>query len=459
MLLKPNLTFLISINFIIALIIFCLSLNSSFPDQNDYLALADGILHGQFSSYYDLDGNYPNALRSPGYPLFLSVILAFSNNIFIVKLIQLLIYFCTILLALRIVAKLSSSDIPQYTFLILSSISFQIPYYAALISSELVTIFNIILILYLLINRDNFSVKVNIYTGMAFASLVMIKPAFVLLPFTVFFIGIVFQRQHTKNYIIILLTFILGCMPFASWNKVNHGVLKPTTIEGMATIAHMGFWNFKLPSGYQSTFDNYQSFIVPDLSNPFKNSSAEELENIRKFEKEWGDINLALEPFIPDNFQNDLLIMKSDPTIFVTYPTGYVVEREKLLTQALLKNIKNDPIYFIKTRTYNFFRVFFTGINKSNFTSETSKFKKVQMIAAFGITFTIIFCGFIYTSFFVLKNWRKLSYEFFLIYIFIIYTAGVHMPFSVQARYSVPIHLCLLILLSIITPRLYLNQK
>ena len=151
--------------------------------------------------------------------------------------------------------------------------------------------------------------------------------------------------------------------------------------------------------------------------------------------------------------------MKSDPTIFVTYPTAYVIEREKLLAQALLKNIKNDPVYFIKTRTYNFFRVFFTGINKSNFTSEASKFKKVQMITAFGITFTIIFCGFIYTSFFVLKNWRNLSYEFFLIYIFIIYTAGVHMPFSVQARYSVPIHLCLLILLSIITPRLYLNQK
>jgi hypothetical protein len=456
MALKLNLTFLISINFIIALIIFCLSLNSSFPDQNDYLAY--GILHGQFSAYHDLDGNYPNSLRSPGYPLFLSLILAVFNNIFFVKLIQLLMYFCTILLALKIVARLSSSHIPQYTFLILSSISFQIPYYAALISSELVTIFNVILILYFLINRDNFSVKINICTGMAFASLVMIKPAFLLLPFAVFFIGIIFQRQHTKNYIIIL-TFILGCMPFAAWNKVNHGVLKPTTIEGMATIAHMGFWNFKLPTGYQSKFDNYHTIIVPDLSNPFKNSSAEELENLRKFEEEWGDINLALEPFIPDNFQNDLLTMKSDPTIFVTYPTSYVIEREKLLTQALLTNIKNDPMYFIKTRVYNFFRVFFTGINKSNFTSETSKFKKVQMAAAFGVTFTLLFGGFIYTSFFLLKNWRNLSYEFFLIYIFIIYTAGVHMPFSVQARYSVPIHLCLLILLSIITPRLYLNHK
>ena len=72
------------------------------------------------------------------------------------------------------------------------------------------------------------------------------------------------------------------------------------------------------------------------------------------------------------------------------------------------------------------------------------------MILAFVISFIIIFCGFIYASIFMFKNWKTISYELAIIYFFIVYTAGVHTPFSVQARYTVPIHLCLLILLSLV---------
>ena len=151
--------------------------------------------------------------------------------------------------------------------------------------------------------------------------------------------------------------------------------------------------------------------------------------------------------------------MRADPLVFVTYPSEYVLKREELLTQAIIQSVKDDPLYYLKTRAYNFFRVFFTGINKSNFFNDSSYFSKIQMILAFAITFIIIFCGFIYVSIFIFKNWKTISYELAIIYFFILYTAGVHTPFSVQARYSVPIHLCLLILLSIITSRRYLDNK
>ena len=252
---------------------------------------------------------------------------------------------------------------------------------------------------------------------------------------------------------------MIGTMPFAVWNQANHGVFKPTTIEGMATIAHMGYWNFKLPVGYGSEFDDYHSYVVSDFTNPFTYTDEVMQNNISIYESEWRDITSQLEPLLTESFRRDLEYMKADASVFVTYPSEYALKREELLTQAIIQSVKDDPLYYLKTRAYNFFRVFFTGINKSNFSNDSSYFSKIQMILAFVISFIIIFCGFIYASIFMFKNWKTISYELAIIYFFIVYTAGVHTPFTVQARYSVPIHLCLLILLSIITSRRYLDNK
>jgi hypothetical protein len=456
---KPNLTLFVVLNFIIASIVFILGLNSSFPDQADYLALADGILHGEFSSYVYLEDYYPATLRSPAYPLFLAFGLALFKSILPIKLLQLALYFCTIFLSLRIIQKLTTAKTPQYIFLVLSSVCIQLPYYAAQISSELLTIFLVILVLYLLFNGNIKSVFSNFLTGISFSMLIMTKPAFLLLPFLLCLLVLIISRQYLKNYIFICIFFMIGTMPFAVWNQANHGVFKPTTIEGMATIAHMGYWNFKLPVGYQSDFDDYHAYVVSDFTNPFFYSDEATLNNISIYESQWRDITNQLEPLLTESFKRDLEYMRVDPLVFVTYPSEYVLKREELLTQAIIQSVKDDPLYYLKTRAYNFFRVFFTGINKSNFSNDSGYFSKIQMVLAFAISFIIIFCGFIYASIFLFKNWKTISYELAIIYFFILYTAGVHTPFSVQARYSVPIHLCLLILLSIITSRRYLDNK
>ena len=447
---KLDLKILLIINFIVAGIIFLLSLNSTFPDQNDYLALAEGIINGKFSSYFYLDEYYPTTLRSPGYPLFLAFLLSFAKNILFIKFVQLILYFSSIILALQIIKKLSNSDLSQYIFLILSTICIQIPYYAALISSELLTIFMIILSLYFLFTKNINSIISNFLTGITFSLLVMTKPAFLLLPFLLC-IAAFFKKNDFKNYILIVVFFLVGLIPFSAWNQFNHGVFKPTTIEGMATIAHMGYWNFKLPEGYQSRFDDYQSFIVSDYTNPFTFSDEVQSNNVLAYEDEWKQINFELDKLLTESFKRDLVHMKKDPSVFITYPSNYIIKREELLTAAIITNIKKDPIYYLKTRTYNFFRVFFTGINKLNFTNNKNLFQKTQMILAFLISFSVIFCGFLYSTFFIVKNWTMISSEMLILFFYIFYTAAVHTPFSVQARYSAPIHLCLLILLSIIT--------
>ena len=447
---KLNPKIFLIINFLVAGIIFSLSLNSSFPDQNDYLALAESILNGKFSSYFFLENYYPATLRSPGYPLFLASILAIFQTSLFVKYAQLFMYFFSIILSIKIIEKLSESQLSQYIFIALSTICIQIPYYSALISSESLTIFIIIYNIYILLVKDIKNIFVNALTGFTFSFLVLTKPAFLLLPFLLIFLAIIL-KSNLKNYIFIIIFFLLGLMPFSAWNYANHGVFKPTTIEGMATIAHMGYWNFKLPAGYKSQFDDYQSSIVSDFSNPFIFSDEEYLSNVISFENEWNQINEELDILLSPSYRIDLAYMREDPTIFITYPSNYIIKREELLNAVIIENIKKDPLYYLSTRTYNFFRVFFTGINVSNFTDANSFFEKLKMILAFAISFSIIFCGFLYSTFFILKNLKTVSSEILILYSYIFYTAAVHVPFSVQARYTVPIHLCLLVLLSIIT--------
>ena len=283
---KLNPKIFLIINFLVAGIIFSLSLNSSFPDQNDYLALAESILNGKFSSYFFLENYYPATLRSPGYPLFLASILAIFQTSLFVKYAQLFMYFFSIILSIKIIEKLSESQLSQYIFIALSTICIQIPYYSALISSESLTIFIIIYNIYILLVKDIKNIFVNALTGFTFSFLVLTKPAFLLLPFLLIFLAIIL-KSNLKNYIFIIIFFLLGLMPFSAWNYANHGVFKPTTIEGMATIAHMGYWNFKLPVGYKSQFDDYQSSIVSDFSNPFIFSDEEYLSNVISFENEW----------------------------------------------------------------------------------------------------------------------------------------------------------------------------
>lgn len=447
---KLNPKIFLIVNFLVAGIIFSLSLNSSFPDQNDYLALAESILNGKFSSYFYLENYYPATLRSPGYPLFLASILAIFQTSLFVKYAQLFLYFFSIILSIKIIEKLSESQLSQYIFIALSTICIQIPYYSALISTESLTIFIIILNIYILLVKDIKNIFVNALTGFTFSFLVLTKPAFLFLPFLLIFLAIAL-KSNLKNYIFIIIFFLLGLMPFSAWNYTNHGVFKPTTIEGMATIAHMGYWNFKLPVGYKSKFDDYQSSIVSDFTNPFVFSDEEYLSNVIAFENEWNQINEELDILLSSSYRLDLAYMKEDPTIFITYPSNYIIKREELLNAAIIENIKKDPLYYLNTRAYNFFRVFFTGINVSNFTDTNSFFEKLKMIFAFAISFSVIFCGFLYSTFYIIKNLKTVSSEILILYSYIFYTAAVHVPFSVQARYTVPIHLCLLILLSIIT--------
>ena len=49
-------------------------------DAWSYIALAEGILHGEYSMWWPLEGHYPDTFRAPGYPLLVAAVMAITGT-------------------------------------------------------------------------------------------------------------------------------------------------------------------------------------------------------------------------------------------------------------------------------------------------------------------------------------------------------------------------------------------
>lgn len=73
-----------------------------FPDEREYLALADHLLHGPG---FSMDGAHLTAMRSPGYPFFMVAIQALGGGIAAIRIAQFLLTGGIVLLVARLVAE------------------------------------------------------------------------------------------------------------------------------------------------------------------------------------------------------------------------------------------------------------------------------------------------------------------------------------------------------------------
>ena len=125
---------LIVLNIFSAMVAFYLGNSSEFPDWLTYWYMSEGLETGKFSSWFFLESYYPETIRTPGYPLFLLILRSISDSQLFIKVVQLLLYFATLLIAYKTLDKLSDSNILALcVFLLLTALNIQIPYYSGLI--------------------------------------------------------------------------------------------------------------------------------------------------------------------------------------------------------------------------------------------------------------------------------------------------------------------------------------
>jgi hypothetical protein len=453
---RKTIAALFIINFFSALIAFYMANSGTFMDAKDYWFIAEGLTKGKFTSWYFLDTYYPETLRTPGYPLFLFLVKSVWNAEILVKLIQLGLYYCSLLLAYKLVRKLSgSNNVPAVVFLFLTAVNIQIPFYSGYISPETICIFLTISFMYILIVKER-NFKNAVVLGLIAGLLFSMRPAFLLFPVLLTSYILFFNRKSAKFALIQLSVFGLTLLPFAAWNYTHHGVFKPTPLEGGAGVANIGYWSFKLPVGYTERF-YWNSTVTPDWTNPVHMPEAEREANRIRFEAEWLQLLASQRNLLSQEDSQNIKLMKSDknPGIFILYNSQYTLAREKNLWNGLMQHIREEPLFYLKTRVYSFFRVYFTGINTRDLAENPSVSGKLKTLYPFAVTFTCILLGLMLSLiYFVLKR-KKMENGLKLLLLISLYQGLVHIPFAIQARYTVPVHFCILIMVSIILPRLF----
>ena len=438
---------LLFLNLVAIVSIFYISSKVEFPDANSYWYMAKGFKHGQFSSWYFLPVYTPETLRTWGYPFFVYLCQWIYEAPITVKLVQLLMHFIMLWHCLKLIRHFNKEIIYRNVFLLLLLPNLQVAYYAGQVAAETPTMLCIVLFFYYwFVSADNWR-KYLILAVLAFI-IFQLRPAFLLAPFCLAGYKLLFERKALKYVFGFLALFILSLLPFGWWNKTQHGIFKITPLEGGAAAAQNGYWSFRLPDGYNPKF-YFDASFSRDITQPRFASDEEKKQYRQQFEQEWNEINKKLQPFITkeDSVRMAVYAQKKY-RLWEVMSSGYADEREKLLKEYLVKDIKANPGYYIKTRLYTLARLWFTGINKQEFTNASFS-GKLKLLYPFVITFLFIFCGLLYVLYsFISKRIRWSRY--WPLMLIIGYYGILHIPFGIQARYTVPVHIFILMMVAII---------
>lgn len=434
------------INIIVSLVIFKISSANAFPDEKGYWIMGKSILDGKFSSWYTLSKYYPETLRTPGYPLFLAFCQLFSNSTIFVKIFQLLFYFASIFLCTLILKINHSTYLLRNLFLLILIPNIQIVFYAGCVSSEILTTFFLVLTTYLFLLKRSLSNAV--FIALTCYAMFILRPAFLLFPSIFILYFIIIEKKNFKYYFLFTSTYLVLLIPFGIWNKVNHGIFKITPIEGGGGVAHLGFWQLKLPDGYTEKF-YWGNSTSHDYTQPKLYSINEQNQNAKLFEAEWTVLSSELKKYesAEDSVYLDYM-RKNNPGIFLLHNSKYTLARESALWKLTRQNIINDPLYYLESRIYHFARVYVTGINIKNLEKSTSLLNKIKNIYPFIVTLIFIFLGMLFITICLL--FKKVKFDKSFVYILSMWYCGIiHLLFVIQSRYTIPVHLIVLTILSL----------
>ena len=180
-------------------------------------------------------------------------------------------------------------------------------------------------------------------------------------------------------------------------------------------------------------------------------------KNIEAFNKEWNYIDSACAQYLT---ASDSIIYKNMnvyPSFFKTYNTKYTLEREKLLRKLTIDNMKNDLFFTFKVKLFTLVRSWVTGIQKSDF-ENNNYFIRIRAIYFSGVSGLLFFASLILIPFAFIKRklaWKNTS----TILILLIYYGLIHLPFAIQARYTIPLRLVLLFILSQAISVIFFNKR
>lgn len=444
---------LVFLNIAVTIVVFFLFRAPHGGDMHTYLGLADGILHGRYSFWWWLPEHIPDTFRNPGYPLFLAAIRIFNHDVVVVQVAQLLLYGLSALFITRTLHALGGGALALNTFLLLLLPSINIAYYNTGIYAEPLTMF--LIAAFVLVSTTwaagrKRTVVLALLVGAAFqcrSSLLLFPAAWIMARWLV-----AGRSQLWREASLFLIVFACTTLPYAFWNLRSHGVLKPTPLEGGGGVMHMGWWSGKIPGHTEHWYwGNVANQEMLRFTHPDSVQG-----NIAAFEAEWAAIDAGLRPLISRTDSMMLEECSLHRGLFPTYSSAYTLAREKALKEATGKHIVAEPGYTIRYKLYSAVRLWVTGVNW-----ERMRYASTSGLAAelypFLLSLTTFLLALIILPFTIWKDPRSLR-RFMPLLVWLIYFGAIHIPFVIQARYTIPVRFLLLAIIALCVEGLLLRR-
>lgn len=442
---------LLALNTLLTILVVITTFHNISGDHHTYLGYADGLLKGRYSYWYFLPDYVPDTLRNPGYPFFLYLLKALGLGESGIRLTQVILYFITVAILLKVAQRCEMNGLwlVRNIFLLLLLPNLQVAYFASVIFPEILVAFLVAIYILLVVSFSPISWVRTISLALIAGLIFQTRPVFIFFPLiqlAIEFWQFCSYRKYAWSHALLqMMLFGATMLPYGVWNYRHHGVFKLTPLEGGAGVMQIGFWALRMP-GY--TEHRYWGNRMGEEVIQFAPASTVPAY-IAAFNHEWDIIEVQLRPLLTASDKRNLLLMQEHPELFPTYNSVYTKRREQLLMQANLANIRREPGYYFKTRLYTLVRLWVTGLQRDSWHNATGLIEKLKVLyptIVSGITFILAVLSIGWAA------WRgQISNKlvWYLSMALIVYFGIMHLPFAIQARYTVPVRLWLLLSISL----------
>ena len=226
---------------------------TQWPDQVGYRQLGHVLATtGKFTKSPDSPTFVPEVIRTPVYPMFLAVIYKVAGTGQLPVALAQTVLFVAICLFVYAVAKRIVDDRIALAAGLLTALFSPLPYFGALVMTELWTAFLFTVSMWTAIRavqlrRLSWFVALGVLLGLTSLS----RPVFALFPVGIVLVGLVFfpltgvtraRRPAMTSWAVLLATFAITMLPWFTYNYVNLGQFTLSPAGGMGRGTWEGSW-------------------------------------------------------------------------------------------------------------------------------------------------------------------------------------------------------------------------
>ena len=403
----------------------------NWSDQRGYQRLGESLaVTGQFTRYAGTETFTPEVIRTPGYPAFVAVIykvFGVGNNT-AVAVAQAVVFAAICLLVFALVKRAWN---PRAAVLaaMLTSLYSPMPYFGALVVTELWTAFVLTAAMVILVRATQVgALRDFALAGMLLSATTIVRPAFVLMPF--FFamaVPVLVRTQRTvprlKGWGVLTLTAGLTLLPWFTYNYVNLGRFTLSPAGGIGRGLWEGSWQGQWPGRIQAELTHLAE------------TTADRQELNRRVEATATETGLPAGPMLQYVGEwRDVRLIWDTPTDPMERVRARVAADSEYLRYALIR-MRGDPVGHVRRHVVRGLFILWAAEIPIRYGDINAM--PTLVIRGIWLVQVVLLLVAAWGAIVLARSGRWL--EAVVLTLPIIYVTGVHLPLLCEARQSLPV--------------------